>query len=97
MDSILKNATPTNAMSTNGAGARARYLVQSPLPGAVARFLEAVAGDPEMEIVDRIGPPGEPHTAVLVMAAPKADALKQQFRISGQGLTIEPDRPLSLY
>ncbi len=95
MDSIPKNATHANAMSTNGA--RSRYLVQSPLPATLARFLEAAAADPDMEIVDRIGPPGEPHTAVIVMSPPKADALKQQFRISGQGLTIEPDRPLSLY
>lgn len=62
----------------------------------LASFLDAARVDPGMTVVDTIGPPGAPHTAVIEMDRATADMLEQRFRETKQ-LTIEPDRPLSLF
>lgn len=56
-----------------------------------------IEADPGMELLDLIGPAGQPHTAVASMPADKAAALEQRFRSLNKPLTIEPDRPLSLF
>jgi hypothetical protein len=81
---------------------RGRYIVRSDDPGKLAEFLDSIAGEPGTEVADLIGPVGAPHTAVVVMSHEKAAALEQRFRASGTSgtsnqLTIEPDRPLSLF
>ena len=62
------------------------------------RLLAAV--DPEITVVDAIGPPEHPHTVVVEITPDKARALEMRFRSAGtpsHQLTIEPDRPLSLF
>jgi hypothetical protein len=59
-------------------------------------FLAAVRDDPELELVDTIGPPGKPHTAVVAVAPEQAPSFEHRYRNSPQ-LMIERDRPLSLF
>lgn len=77
---------------------RGRYLVRAvgdalPLTG----FLASIANDSAITVVDRIGPPGQPHTLVLETSHDRARALEQQFEQTRQALIIEPDRPLSMF
>jgi len=83
---------------TSGAG-KARYMIHaadSDTP-ALAAALTALVADPDVELLDTIGPNGQPHTAVVEISHDKALALQQDFRLRNQHLTIEPDRPLSLF
>lgn len=64
--------------------------------GTLAEFVRASNADPEIALVDAIGPPGQPHTVVVDVTADKARALAQRFRVSNK-LFIEPDGPLSLF
>lgn len=80
---------------TPGTG-RGRYIVRSGDSRLIAEFINGVDADPEIELLDLIGPAGEPHTAVVEMSHERAAAFAQQFRSSNQ-LTIEPDRPLSMF
>lgn len=72
------------------------YIIRSKDAGQLAEFIDEVSKDPAMELLDSIGPVGQPHTIVVAMPREKAVFLEQRFRISSQ-LTIEPDRPLSLF
>lgn len=62
---------------------------------ALSTLLASLEGHPDIELVDTIGPPGRPHTAVLAVWPEYASALEQRVRQLPQ-LIIEPDRPLSL-
>ena len=75
----------------------ARYIVRArdDNPAALAAFLADAGGDPDIELVDTIGPQGRPHTAVVAIAPDKAAAFERRFQNSNQ-LLIERDRPLSL-
>ena len=71
-----------------------RYLIVARAdPRPLQAFLDAPG--PGITVVDTIGPPQLPHTAVAEMSAATARALEQRFRLTNQ-LSIEPDRPLSL-
>lgn len=77
---------------------RGRYLVRAmgdavPLSG----FLNSIAGDTAVTVVDRIGPAGQPHTVVAELSHDRARALEQEFKQTRQPLIIEPDQPMSLY
>lgn len=74
-----------------------RYIVHSEDPKALADFIDAAKSDPDMELVDTIGPAGTPHTAVFVMPHEKAEALQQIEAAKPSRLIIERDRPLSLF
>nr|WP_315392198.1 hypothetical protein [uncultured Duganella sp.] len=79
---------------------KARYLIHASGGSALADFLAQADGDPEITVADVIGPRGQPHTAVLELSADTAQRLQQRFRAAGdpsQQLTIEPDRPLSMF
>ena len=86
-------------MSTNAINQseRARYIVRArdDNPAALAAFLAGVGADPDIDVVDTIGPQGRPHTAVVAIAPDKALAFERRFQNSNQ-LSIERDRPLSL-
>ncbi|MES2740757.1 MAG: hypothetical protein V4754_07370 [Pseudomonadota bacterium] len=89
-------------MSTpQGAPAKARFLVHAVTDGDPVRaFLDEAAADPDIAVVDTIGPRGQPHTVVVEISPDKALALAQRFRNSSpptNQLTIEPDRPLSMF
>jgi len=73
-----------------------RYIIRSNTPEQLNAFIDSVRTDSSVELVDTIGPAGQPHTAVFTMPADKAALLEQRFRDSNQ-LSIEPDRPLSLF
>ncbi|MES2152800.1 MAG: hypothetical protein V4508_23735 [Pseudomonadota bacterium] len=75
---------------------KGRYLISAIAnPAALLDFLRVLGGDPEIKLVDTIGPPERPHTLVIDLAREKALALEQRFRETNQ-LMIEPDQPLSL-
>jgi hypothetical protein len=82
--------------STPSGPGSGRYIIRSEDPGELAGFINSISTDPGMELVDLIGPAGQPHTAVVTMPHEKAARLEQSFRTSNK-LTIEPDRPLSLF
>ncbi len=76
---------------------RVRFIIRATGDVApLASFLDAARVDPGMTVIDIIGPPGAPHTAVIEMTHTAAHFLEQRFRETKQ-LTIEPDRPLSLF
>ena len=74
--------------------ARGQYIVRTSDPARLAAFLESLRDAPGIDIVDRIGPTGLAHTAVLAVNADQAGALEQRVRGTEQ-LTIESDRPLT--
>ena len=79
---------------------KARYLVHGACGSSLADFLALAETDPDITVADLIGPRGQPHTAVLEITAETAQRLQRQFRHAGtpsHQLTIEPDRPLSMY
>jgi len=77
---------------------RGRYLVRA-MGDAVplSSFLNSIAGDPAITVVDRIGPAGQPHTVVAELSHDRARALEQQFMQNQQPLIIEPDQPISMF
>ena len=82
---------------TQSGPGRARYLVVSVDDSvSLAPLLASVADDAGVRIIDRIGPPGQPHTAVLELSHDRARALETQFQQARQPYKIEPDSPLSL-
>jgi len=85
-------------MSTiSGEAGKGRYIIRSKDDGGqLTHFLSDVANDPDVSLLDTIGPVGQEHTAVFEMSHEKALFLAQRFRNSNQ-LMIEPDRPLSLF
>ena len=76
---------------------RGRYIVRSEEPKHLADFIDKAQSDPDLELVDLIGPAGAPHTAVFVIPHEKAAVLEQEFGQSPTPLIIERDRPLSLF
>jgi hypothetical protein len=85
---------------TQVAPGKARFLIHAASGAPLTDFLALAAGDPEIAVVDTIGPNGQPHTAVVEISPDKARALALHFRsMSGPDhqLTIEPDRPLSMF
>ncbi len=79
-----------------GGPGRGRYLVSCADGARLARFVSEARGNPELHLLDTIGPQGAPHTAVFEMAHTTAAQLEQRFNAGGD-MKIEPDRPLSLF
>lgn len=74
-----------------------RYIIRArETPAAVAAFLDSISEDPDITVVDIIGPPGQVHTAVIEVKDEKALMLERRLSNSTQ-LIIERDRPLSLF
>ena len=73
-----------------------RYIIRArEEPASLAAFLQSISNDPDMTVVDTIGPQGQVHTAVLEVKDDKALMLERRLSNSSQ-LIIERDRPLSL-
>lgn len=85
-------------MSNPGTGTQtSRYIIRPADDGAaLIDFIARLQVDPRIRLVETIGPPGRPHTAVVETDPVTATQLEQDFRNSNQ-LMIEPDRPLSLF
>ncbi len=75
---------------------RGRYLVSCTDGAKLAGFVSETRSNPELQLIDTIGPQGAPHTAVYEMAHATAAQLEQRFAAEGT-LKIEPDRPLSMF
>lgn len=73
------------------------YIIRATDPAALASFIREASVDPELTLIDQIGPAGQPHTVVVTMSSAKAAALEQRFSPTSSPLKIEPDRPLSLF
>ena len=79
---------------------RARYLVHAADGTPLTDFLALAETDPEIAVVDLIGPRGQPHTAVLEISDETAQRLQRHFddtNAPSHQLTIEPDHPLSMF
>lgn len=78
------------------APAMGRYIIRARgAPAALAAFIESIRGDPEIALVDTIGPPGQVHTAVIEIASDKALQFERRF-IHSNELIVERDQPLSM-
>ncbi len=74
-----------------------RFIVRARAEGStLGDFLTMIGDDQLLELVDTIGPPDHPHTAVIATAPDHALAFEQRFQTSPE-LMIERDRPLSLF
>ena len=79
---------------------KAKYLIHAASGTPLTDFLALAETDPEITVIDLIGPRGQPHTAVLEISEDTAQRLQRQFRDASaptHQLTIEPDRPLSMF
>ena len=75
---------------------KTRFIVRTRQEGGtLADFLATIQSEPQLEVVDTIGPAGSPHTAVIAVCADHALSFEQRLGNSQQ-LMIERDRPLSL-
>ena len=75
---------------------KTRFIIRARAEGgALNDFLTIIECHPGLEVIDTIGPPGKPHTAVIAIDEPQAPAFEQRFSNQPQ-LIIERDRPLSL-
>lgn len=78
------------------ASAKGRYIVRARgAPAALAAFIDSARSDPDIAVVDTIGPPGQVHTAVVEIAPDKAPQFERRFSHSNE-LMIERDQPLSM-
>ena len=91
---------PTTSSAAQPFPARQRFLVHAARGAPLNDFLTVAEIDPDIAVIDIIGPRDRPHTAVVELTADKAQLLDQHFRLTGtptHQLTIEPDRPLSMF
>jgi hypothetical protein len=91
---------PETSSATQAMPDKARFLVHAARGAPLNDFLAVASTDPEIAVVDVIGPRDQPHTAVVEISQDKARLLDQHFRRTGtpsHQLTIEPDRPLSMF
>lgn len=73
-----------------------RYIIRArESPAALSAFIESIRGDPDIALVDTIGPPGQVHTAVIEIAPAKAVQFERRF-IHSNELIVERDQPLSM-
>ena len=74
-----------------------RYIVRArDENSALSDFLLSIDNDPEIALVDEIGPVGHPPTLVISVPAHRVSAFEERFRHTPQ-LMFERDRPLSLF
>lgn len=73
-----------------------RYIVRAAADSrALSAFIDDIAANPAVRLVDTIGPSaGPPHTAVVDTDPDTAEQLRRR---NLNQLTIEPDQPLSLF
>jgi len=79
---------------------KSRFLIHAARGAPLNDFLTVAATDTDILVVDIIGPRDRPHTALVELSPDKALRLDQHFRLTGtvqHQLTIEPDRPLTMF
>lgn len=73
-----------------------RYIVRARGPtAALAAFIDSIRDDPDIVLVDTIGPAGQAHTAVVDIAPGQVAQFERRFLHSDE-LIVERDQPLSL-
>jgi hypothetical protein len=85
---------PTASLASMSGYLNRRYLVSARDPAALAKVIEHMRADPALKLLDTIGPPKAPHTAVVSMNDKQAARLRLHFAAVA-GLTVEADQPLS--
>ena len=70
-----------------------RYLIRWRDSSPLGELVETLKADSKIQVLDEIGPTGQPHTLVAMMSDEQAAALRA--RHLGR-LLVEPDRPLKL-
>ena len=76
---------------------KGRYIIRSEDANQLNELINRIKQDPGVELLDVIGPAGQPHTIVAAMPHEKARFLEQDLILSKPAMTIELDRPLSLF
>jgi hypothetical protein len=71
---------------------RQRYLVGNAPPPMLSALAERCRMDPEIDLVNVLGPADRPHLLVIETTAERAEQLKHH----APGLIVEPDAPLHL-
>ncbi len=71
---------------------RQRYIVGNAPPPVLSALAEQCRLDPEIDLVNVLGPADQPHLLVIETTAERAEQLKQHT----PGLIVEPDTPLHL-
>lgn len=72
-----------------------RYIIRTRTePAVLAAFLDTIHDDPDIAVVDSIGPSGQVHTVVVEVPDGMAPQL-ERFLSNSDQLIIERDRPLS--
>jgi hypothetical protein len=79
-----------------GRPGRGRYLISCSDTRQLGDFMAGHHSDSDLRLLDTVGPPGAPHTAVFDMSHAKAAELQTHFAAGGN-LKIEPDQPLSMF
>ena len=79
-----------------GGPGRGRYLVSCNDSGKLSDFVSGASANPDLRLLDKLGPAGAPHTAVFDMSHDTAVQLQRHFAAGGD-LKIEPDQPLSMF
>lgn len=87
---------PSSSSGPDKRGAGSRYIVRAAADSsALSAFIDGIAANPAIRLVDTIGPSaGPPHTVVVETDPETAEQLRRR---NLNQLTIEPDRPLSLF
>jgi hypothetical protein len=74
-----------------------RYIVRArDEAAALTAFLDSISDDPDITVVDTIGPQGQVHTVVIEVKDDMALMLERRLSNS-TNLIVERDRPLSLF
>ena len=88
-DSTLVQRPPQGGQAQSQ---RQRYLVGNAPPSILAALAEQCRMDPEIDLVNMLGPAHQPRLLVIETTAEHAEQLKQH----APGLIVEPDTPLHL-
>jgi hypothetical protein len=74
-------------------GRRARYMVAHTDKNSQGGLEQLLRADPEIGLLNVVGPPARPDLYVVEMSSDRAERLRQEF---GGQVTVEPDAPLTL-
>lgn len=72
---------------------RTQYIIRANDTAQLIEFINRAGKDPDIELVEAIGPPAAPHTVVVATTSDKALALEREFSIA-KSISIERDQAL---
>ena len=71
---------PTNPLTAS----TGRFIIRSDSPDQLATFIKDVDVDPDMKLVDSIGPVDHPHTVVVAMSDEKPTSLPPALTVNNK-------------